>query len=219
MNPLELPRNYPEWQDAAVQLLKGPVFEYEGERWRQVSQGRSDIDGYVRQIGLRVIIDTIEGYAYLDQLPADEMGDRPRLMKRRALSMAVTIYGIFLRQELDRAIKDDPTTYRVRRTYRQIRDLVAEFFPATNNDSADRRVAMGHLKELCDMGFLRKVSIGDSQEDEFELTRLLRAKFTPDAAQDLIDCIRSHLKIHDNQSPNGRSSDDFGNDGHHDQSA
>jgi hypothetical protein len=189
-------RSYPEWQDAAVQLFKGPIFEHEGERWRQVSLGQSQIDGYVRQIGLRLMFDTLEGYAYLDQLPAEELGSRPRLMKRRQLPMAVTIYGIFLRQELDRAIKDDPTTFRVRRSYQQIRELVAEFFPASNNDSADRRVAMGHLKDLTEMGFLRKTD----DSDEFELTRLLRAKFTPDAAKDLLDRIRTHLKLQPNEN-------------------
>lgn len=209
MNAIDIPRNYPEWQDAAIHLLKGPVFEHEGERWRQVTQGRGEIDGYVRQVGLRVVIDAIDGYAYVEQLPAEEMGDRPRLMRRRTLSLPVTVYGIFLRQELDRAIKDDPAVFRVRRTYRQIRELVAEFFPATNNESADRRQAMGFLNELCEMGFLRKVTVTGGPDEEFELTRFLRAKFNPTATQELTDRIRKHLKLapHDPESPNDTGTD------------
>ncbi|KAB2910423.1 MAG: DUF4194 domain-containing protein [Dechloromonas sp.] len=51
----------PDWQVAAVNLLQGPVFEHEGERWRRVSHGKADLNGYFRQIGLRVIVDPVEG--------------------------------------------------------------------------------------------------------------------------------------------------------------
>lgn len=207
MNPSESTRTYPEWQDAVIHLLKGPVFEHDGDRWNQVSNGRGEINSFVRQIGLRVIVDTIDGFAYLEQLPADEFGDRPRLIKKRTLTMPVTIYGIFLRQELDRAIKDDPALARVKRTYRQIRDLVTEFFPTSNNESADRRLAMSHLNELVDMGFLRKTSGASGPDEEFELTRFLRAKFNPAATQDLIDRIRKHLKLPANDHDHPTKSD------------
>ncbi|MDP1580983.1 MAG: DUF4194 domain-containing protein [Candidatus Didemnitutus sp.] len=184
----------PDWQVAAVNLLQGPVFEHEGERWRRVSHGKADLNGYFRQIGLRVIVDPVEGYAYLEQLPEDEMRDLPRIVRRRQLSLGATIYGFFLRQELDRAIKDDPNVTRVRRNLRQIRELVAEFFPATNNDSADRKVATGYLTDLAELGFVKRIAeSGDGNESEYELTRLLRAKFNPIAAEQFLERIKSHL--------------------------
>ncbi len=186
----------PAWQYTAVQLLQGPIFEHETERWRRVAQPQEqrEIDGYFRQIGLRLIVDTVEGYAFLEQLEADELHDFPRIMRRRQLSLGSTIYGLFLRQELDRAIKDDPAAARVRRSLRQIRELVGEFFPATNNETADRSNATKHLSELAELGFVRRVAdSGEGNDVEYELTRLLRAKFNPDAAQDLIKRIRHHL--------------------------
>lgn len=184
----------PDWQVAAVNLLQGPVFEHEGERWRRVSHGKADLNGYFRQIGLRVIVDPVEGYAYLEQLPDDELRDLPRIVRRRQLSLGATIYGFFLRQELDRAIKDDPNVTRVRRNLRQIRELVAEFFPATNNDSADRKAATGYLTDLTELGFVKRIAeSGDGNESEYELTRLLRAKFNPIAAEQFLERIKSHL--------------------------
>lgn len=184
----------PDWQVAAVNLLQGPVFEHEGERWRRVSHGKADLNGYFRQIGLRVIVDPVEGYAYLEQLPDDELRDLPRIVRRRQLSLGATIYGFFLRQELDRAIKDDPNVTRVRRNLRQIRELVAEFFPATNNDSADRKAATGYLTDLAELGFVKRIAeSGDGNESEYELTRLLRAKFNPIAAEQFLERIKCHL--------------------------
>lgn len=204
MNPPNPTPSRPEWQYAAVHLLQGPVFEHEGERWRRVTQGRSEMDGYFRQMGLRVVVDAVEGYAFLEQLPADELKDLPRIIRRRQLSLGATVYGFFLRQELDKAIKDDPAIMRVKKKLKEIRELVAEFFPATNNDSADRKLAMAHLGDLADLGFVRKVTeSGEGNEAEYELTRLLRAKFNPGAAQDFLDRIKAHLARKQTQSGDG----------------
>jgi len=203
MNETEPKVTLPDWQHAAVVLLQGPVFEHETERWRRVSHGRKDIDGYFRQIGLRLVIDPLEGYAYIDQVSDEERRELPRIMRRRQLSLGATVYGLFLRQELDRAIKDDPTVTRVRRTLRFIRDLVSEFYPTTNNEPADRRLAVSHLSDLAELGFVQRVAdSGEGNEAEYELTRLLRAKFNPQAADELMFRIRAHLaKRHGNQEP------------------
>lgn len=194
MNENEVKITRPEWQHAAVILLQGPVFEHETERWRRVMNGRSEIDGYYRQIGLRLVVDALEGYAFLDQVTDEERQELPRIMRRRQLSLGATVYGLFLRQELDRAIKDDPTVTRVRRTLRQIRDLVTEFFPPTNNESADRRLAVAHLSDLAELGFVQRLAdAGEANEAEYELTRLLRAKFNPQATDELIARIRAHI--------------------------
>jgi hypothetical protein len=209
VNNPETPLTHPEWQHAAVQLLQGPVFEHEAERWRRVVQSRSEIDGYFRQIGLRLMIDSVEGYAYLEQVAEDELRELPRIMRRRQLSLGATVYGLFLRQELDRAIKDDPAVTRVRRSLKQIRELVTEFFPPTNNDTADRRLAVGHLSDLAELGFVHRVAdSGEGNESEYELTRLLRAKFNPAAAEDLIHRIKHHLeKRHGNTDLAGTAPD------------
>jgi hypothetical protein len=208
VNETETKITRPEWQHAAVQLLQGPVFEYETERWRRVVHGRNEIDGYFRQIGLRLIVDALEGYAYLDQVSEEERQELPRIMRRRQLSLGSTVYGLFLRQELDRAIKDDPTITRVRRTLKQIRDLVTEFYPPTNNESADRRLAVTLLNDLAELGFVQRVAdCGEGNEAEYELTRLLRAKFNPQAADDLIVRIRAHIaKRNGNNESNGAAS-------------
>lgn len=184
----------PSWQHTAVLLMQGPIFDHEAERWRRVTTERHEIQAYFRQIGLQLVLDNLEGYAFLEQLGEDDLGELPRIMRRRQLSLGATIYGFFLRQELDRALKDDPTVGRVRRSLKEIRELVSEFFPASNNETADRKVATGHLNDLAELGFVRRVAeSGEGNETLFELTRLLRAKFNPDAANDLITRIRTHL--------------------------
>jgi hypothetical protein len=194
VNEKPLPVERPEWQHAAIQLLQGPVFEHEGERWRRVTQGHSSLNSYFGQIGLRVMIDALEGYAYLEQMPVEETRNLPRLIKRHPLSKGATVYGFFLRHELDRALKEDPGSARVRRTLRQIRELVADFFPPSNDEAKDRRFASQSLFELMQLGFVRKApESGEGSEISYELTRLLRAKFNPITAQDYLERIRAEM--------------------------
>ncbi|MEO6003416.1 MAG: DUF4194 domain-containing protein [Opitutus sp.] len=194
----------PDWQHTAVHLLQGPVFEHEAERWRRMTTSKNDLAGYFSQIGLRLVVDSSEGYAYLEQLPDEELGDMPRIVKRRQLSLQATVYGFFLRQELDRVLKEDPANLRVRILLSSARELVAEFFPATNNDTGDRQGAMKHLGELADLGFVRKVS-EPGEEPLFELTRLLRAKFNPAAADEMLSRIRNHIERRNGNATPGRS--------------
>lgn len=207
MNEKPPPVEQPEWQHAAIHLLQGPVFEHEGDRWRRVTQGESSLNGYFGQIGLRVIIDRIEGYAYLEQLPAEEARELPRLIKRRQLSMGATVYGFFLREELDRALKEDPGSVRVRRTLRQIRAFVVDFFPASNDEARDRKMASQFLFELSELGFVRKIpDSGEGNEVLYELTRLLRAKFNPVTAQEYLERIRAHLARKQNRNGDANNS-------------
>ena len=116
------------------------------------------------------------------------------VLKQKQVTVEVPQGDPLSQEELDRAIKDDPSVTRVRRNLRQIRELVAEFFPATNNDSADRKAATGHLTDLAELGFVKRIAeSGDGNEAEYELTRLLRAKFNPLAAEDFLERIKSHL--------------------------
>ncbi len=184
--------NRPDWQYMAVHLLQGPIFDNEQDRWHRVQATKGELDGYFRQIGLHLIVDPREGYAYLERVSDEEAGDLPRIIRRRQLSLGATIYGFFLRQELDRVLKDDPEVSRVKLSLRQARDLVAEFFPSSNNETADRQTAMRHLGDLAELGFLRKGS-DPGEEPVYELTRLLRAKFNPGAADEIIARIRNHI--------------------------
>ena len=60
----ELPE-FREWSVAAVHLLQG-VVEADGARsWNLVLSNRSPLESYFARIGLRLVVDEIEGYSYL----------------------------------------------------------------------------------------------------------------------------------------------------------
>ena len=88
---------------AVIPLMKGVVYRDGNEAaWQQVRQLQAQVRDYVDVLGLQVVIDEAEGYAYLRQRPADEddSSQIPRLVPRRSLSFHVSLLLALLRKKL-----------------------------------------------------------------------------------------------------------------------
>src|SRR5215469_8247558 len=88
---------------AVTQLMKGVVYRDAHDRaWRSLLELQPQARDYVDMLGLQVVIDEAEGYAFLRQRPADPEEDDPlpRLIPRRALSFHVSLLLALLRKWL-----------------------------------------------------------------------------------------------------------------------
>ena len=93
----------PDLPSAVITLMKGVVYRDTHERaWKHLLQLQPRVRDYVEVLGLQVVIDEAEGYAFLRQRPSDE-GEAdpvPRLIPRRALSFHVSLLLALLRKKL-----------------------------------------------------------------------------------------------------------------------
>src|SRR5215831_17335194 len=83
--------------------MKGAVYRETHDRaWSHLLQLQPQVRDHVAVLGLQVVIDEAEGYAFLRQRPADEDEERqfPRLIPRRALSFHVSLLLALLRKKL-----------------------------------------------------------------------------------------------------------------------
>src|ERR1700750_1258877 len=100
------PMNEPDLSLAVTQLMKGVVYRDTHERaWRHLLQLQPQVRDYVAVLGLQVVIDEAEGYAFCRQRPRDEARDDgadplPRLIPRRPLSFHVSLLLALLRKKL-----------------------------------------------------------------------------------------------------------------------
>ena len=68
--------NEPDPALAVTQLMKGVVYRDTHERaWRQLLQSQPRVREYVAVLGLQVVVDEAEGYAFCRQRPDDETRD------------------------------------------------------------------------------------------------------------------------------------------------
>src|SRR6266404_8171575 len=61
-----------EWSIAAVRLLQGVVYADDAKIWDIVLRSGSQLESYLARIGLSLVIDESEGYAYVRQWSDDE---------------------------------------------------------------------------------------------------------------------------------------------------
>lgn len=158
---------------AVVHLMRGPVYRDTHELvWAHVLRLRRDVGDYVSVLGLNLIVDEAEGYAYLKSRPVgEEDPDLPRLVARRTLPFHVSVLLALLRKrlaEFDAASSDT----RLVLTRDQIIDMLSLYLPNSPNEARIVETIDGHIRRVVDMGFLRPLR---NQDQVFEVRRILKA--------------------------------------------
>jgi len=164
----------PELSVPVVQLMKGAVYrDTHDKAWQQLLQLKPQIRDYVEVLGLQVVIDEAEGYAYLRQRPVDEDDNSqvPRLVPRRSLSFHVSLLLALLRKKLAEFDAQGGDT-RLMLTRAQIAEMLRVFVPATSNETRLLDQIDAHINKVVDLGFLRATK---SAEPVYEVRRILKA--------------------------------------------
>ena len=164
----------PDLSVAVTQLMKGAVYRETHDRaWSHLPQLQPQVRDHVAVLGLQVVIDEAEGYAFLRQRPADEDEERqlPRLIPRRALSFHVSLLLALLRKKLAEFDAQGGET-RLMLTRAQIAEMLRVFMPATSNEARLLDRIDEHIGKAEQLGFLRQAKNG---EQVYEVRRILKA--------------------------------------------
>lgn len=155
-------------------LMKGVVYADTHEKvWRHLLPLRAQVRDYVAVMGLTVVVDEAEGYAFLRSLPEDEEAERaiPRLIPRRALSFHVSLVLALLRKKLAESDASGAET-RLILTREQLVEMVRLFLPDSSNEVRLVEQIDAHVNKIVELGFLRRVT---GQQDVYEVRRILKA--------------------------------------------
>jgi hypothetical protein len=164
----------PDLPLAVTQLMKGVVYRDTHDRaWGSLMELQPQARDYVEVIGLQVIIDEAEGYAFLRQLAADpdDSDALPRLIPRRALSFHVSLVLALLRKKLAEFDAQGGGT-RLMLTREQIAEMVRVFLPASSNEARLTDQIDTHINKAVELGFLRPAK---NAEQAYEVRRILKA--------------------------------------------
>jgi hypothetical protein len=163
-NPLSL---------ALIALMKG-VIEREAAPtvWQSVLELQARIRDHVAVLGLELVVDEAEGYAYLRQPPVQgDEAELPRLVPRRQLGYQVSLLLALLRKKLvefDAASGDT----RLILSREEIAEMMRLFLPDTANQVRLLERIDANINRVVEMGFLRKLR---GTTDRFEVRRILKA--------------------------------------------
>ncbi len=162
-----------QFSRAMVALFKNVVFkENDSTVWQTIIEQRYKMEDYVSKIGLTLIIDEMDGYAYLKQRIYSE-GEHavPRLIPRFPLSYPVSLLLVLLRKRL---LEFDTKTgdQRLIMSRMQIAEHMRLFLKDTTNEAKLVTDIDKYIDRVEKMGFLRRLRNND---DSFEVQRILRS--------------------------------------------
>jgi hypothetical protein len=158
-----------------IPLLKGVIYQDENPTlWNALLNLQPRVRDYVAVLGLELMLDEAEGYAFLRSRPEEdeEQGTKlPRLVARRRLSFPVSLLLALLRKKLAESDAGGGDT-RLILSRDEVVDLIRVFLPAGSNETRLIDQVDTHLNKVADLGFVRRLR---GQEKMFEVRRIIKA--------------------------------------------
>lgn len=167
-----------------VGLLKGVLYqESDPERWNQLLNLQSSVRDYASVLGLELILDEAEGYAFLRAHEQEKEDDEtrspeanaPRLIARRPLSFPVSLLLALLRKKLAEFDASGGDT-RLILSRDDIAELIRVFLPVSSNEAKLIDQLDRHINKVIELGFLRRLAQSStSQPPNYEVRRIIKA--------------------------------------------
>jgi Domain of unknown function (DUF4194) len=156
-----------------IALMKGVTYQEDNiTLWQSLLSLQARAREYLELLGLELILDEAEGYAFLRQrIIVEGEEDLARLVPRRQLGYSVSLLLALLRKKL---AEFDATSSETRLILRQedIVNLLSVFMPETANEARLMDRIESDIKKIVEMGFLRRLK---GHEDEYEVRRIVKA--------------------------------------------
>lgn len=175
---------------AIIRLMQGVVYrDADEDTWLTLERLGAGVRDHFATIGVDVVIDDAEGYAYLRSRPEQD-GDEalPRLVRRRALTYNVSLLLVLLRKRL---VEFETTGGEGRLVLAtdQIVEMLRLFQAESTNDARVVDQAETTIKKAAELGFLRQLP---RQRDHWEVRRILKAYVDAQTLSDFAAKLREY---------------------------
>ncbi|MCW2655765.1 MAG: hypothetical protein JWR32_6741 [Mycobacterium sp.] len=175
---------------AIIRLMQGVVYrETDEDTWLTLERLGAGVRDHFAAIGVDVVVDDAEGYAYLRSRP-EEDGDEalPRLVRRRALTYNVSLLLVLLRKRLVE-FETAGSDCRLVLTTEQIVEMLRLFQAESTNDARVADQAETTIKKAAELGFLRQLR---GQSGHWEVRRILKAYVDAQTLSDFAAKLREY---------------------------
>jgi len=180
MNYTESDNNRPasqsqELASIVIPLLKGVIYQEENPAlWSALLNLMAAVRDYVAVLGLELIFDEAEGYAFLrsnSEVETEGTNSAPRLMARRQLSYPVSLLLALLRKKLAEFDASAGDT-RLILSRDEVVELIRIFLPPASNEVKLIDQVDATLNKIADLGFIRRLK---GERQMIEVRRIIKA--------------------------------------------
>ena len=180
------------YSKAIVKLLKSPV-ERTSSVWEDVINYQMEIQEYISQIGLELIVKKDEGFAFVRQLE-DSEGNTLGLVTRRQIGFETSIVLVVLRQSLEE-FDSNPTQLATEKfiTDSEIRDELELFLQDGYNKLKFKKELDKYIRSVVELGYLKEISKKDN-ETKYQIHRIIKEKITLDILQEFKTKLQEYVE-------------------------
>jgi len=179
-----------------VLLLRGVLYKEKAEAWEQLLRYRGAIEDYFAVMGLDLLVDEAEGYAYLRQQPPSEQEvllkkNFPRLLSRRPLSYSLTLLLVLLRKRLleFEAAGDES---RLVMSQQDIIEMLRVYWDTTDtNERKQEDTAITNTKRLAKYGFLKSLK---AEKERFEVMAIIKAYLPVEELNGILEKLTTYAR-------------------------
>lgn len=181
-NRLEEENRVAPYADVIVKLLKEVIYYDDSKIWNKLELYQVEISQYFDMIGISLIVDKRDGYAFLKQKELDEHGTTIGLIRRVPLSYELTLICVLIREWLEEFEIRDTDSRHLFITKKALKDRIELFFKEKTNKVKMLSKLDKYIKDITDLGFLVETSKNKDFPDEttYQVKRIIKAKITND---------------------------------------
>lgn len=160
-----------------IKLLKGPVEYLEKSSWEQLLQYQTELTRFLQQLGLVLVLEKDDGYAYLEQQRLDEEDTVAGWVRRIQLGYEESILLVLLRDMMAEFEVGEASARELIKRRREIKEYAELFF----KENPSRVKFIRDLDRLIDrveeLDFLEKVENAEIQDEQkFRIKKIIKAK-------------------------------------------
>jgi hypothetical protein len=184
-----------EWAVVCIKLLQGPVIKRneQDKIWNLLLRNRSFIDNYFATIGISLLVEESDGYAFLRQKNEnidEDFEPLPRLIRKVRLSVEESFLCVILRESLDYFESSDDFSEIFTMKENEIMERLKNYSPEYTDELKFQNKLRQYLNKLEDLGYIENLSKRDYEDtqternDEYKINKIIRAIVSPEFLED-----------------------------------
>ncbi|MEM6316515.1 MAG: DUF4194 domain-containing protein [Bacteroidota bacterium] len=181
------------YSKAVVRLLKGTV-DKGSTVWPDILNYRDEIQAYINQIGLELILREGDGYACLRQFEINDEGQTIGLVARRQIGFEASVLLVMLRQILEE-FEANPIEFQTNEKIifkSELRDELELFLPEKYNRVQFLKELDTHIKRIVDLGYLKEMKSNFGEEPRYKLHKIIKEKVTIDTLNEFKEKLENY---------------------------
>ncbi|HVU57225.1 MAG TPA: DUF4194 domain-containing protein [Puia sp.] len=180
-----------------IKLLKGPVEYLEKGAWEQLLQYQVELTRFLQQLGLVLVLEKEDGYAYLEQQRLDEEENVAGWIRRIQLGYEESVLLVLLRDMMAEFEVGEASARELIKKRREIKEYAELFF----KENPSRVKFIRDLDRLIDkveeLDFIEKIENAEPvDEQKFRIKKIIKARVDHEILENFKQQLTEHAAGH-----------------------